>query len=155
MCEILYPIDDVSLYSHRFIHIFASKAEEFNPLGVIFHEFGHILELELCQSTKLIPNSFIEMNKVIKKVVENDGWEAPEIFADIFSVAAMDKTAYENDNYFISRIPQGYKKLFNFYFNSLLDYAKSNVNKLKYGKQIDMNWDTVWVERTSGEESRL
>lgn len=149
MCEIIYPLDNESRYTHRFIHVFASKSEKFNPLGVFFHEIGHILQIEICQSSKLIPYSFIEMNKVIKTVIENDGVDAPEVFADIFSVAAMNNMPYENDYYFISKIPQNYKNLFIFYFNKLFEYAKLNLNKLKIGEQIDMDWDTVWAEVTS------
>lgn len=140
LCEIFYDVNMPQTYYNRYILTFASRSEEHDPYQVLIHEIGHALQVALTHEIRIIPESFIKMNKVLDVHLENNTIETTDVFADIFSVVAMNKSHLAEHNWLISHFPSKILDLFECYFDKLLKHALENRQKLK-DKKLDIIWE--------------
>ena len=71
------------------VYMFNMKDSSVIPEYVFLHELGHVLQISLTGSDKLVPTEFIEFNKLIKVILEQGTYESAEVFADTFAIAVM------------------------------------------------------------------
>lgn len=100
------------------IALFRTKEKkEQTPEYVFFHEFGHILHAKIFKSINQVPPSFMEFNNQLNpRFFEFSQEDQLEIYADMFSIAAMLGTEYENYNPFIKKWDRTFTKTIKEYF---------------------------------------
>lgn len=138
-CEVLYDVTEPETYHNRYISIFASRSEEHDPYQVLIHEIGHALQVTLTHQAMIIPDSFIEMNKELDVNLENNTVTSIDVFADVFSVVAMNKSYLSEHNDLIKLFPSRVLDLFERYFTELIEFAFENREELKT-KKLDIIW---------------
>ena len=73
-----------------YIFMFNMKDPDSIPEHSLLHELGHVLQIVLSGSSKLVPEEFLEFNKKVLNVTMKQGSiDAVETFADTFSIAVM------------------------------------------------------------------
>lgn len=138
-CEIFYDKREPQTYLKRYIFTFASRSEEHDPYQVLIHEIGHALQVALTHQAMIIPDSFIEMNKELDVHLENNTVKSSDVFADVFSVVAMNNSYLADHNDLIRFFPSKVLDLFECYFTKLIEFAFNNKLVLK-NKKLDISW---------------
>ncbi|HEY5563311.1 MAG TPA: hypothetical protein VIK72_16455 [Clostridiaceae bacterium] len=139
-CEVLCDVNKPETYHNMNILSFASRAEEHNPYQVLIHEIGHALHTVLTHQASVIPESFIEMNKILEVKLENNTIETADVFADIFSVVVMNNSYLAEYNSLIEFFSSKVLELFEYYFDLLIKHALEDLEKLKEEK-VDIIWE--------------
>lgn len=140
--EIMVSSKDISTYSRRNLLSFCPRAKDANPYQVFFHELGHMLQVTLTHNQANIPSSFIDINMPLNVRIKKDSPEAPEVFADIFSLAAMVNTKVGKENTFVTTFPQGVTSYLEFYFKILIEKAYRNMDLVK-DKPFDIDKELI------------
>ena len=140
MYEVFYEDNKRESYCNMYILTFTSRSEEHDPYQVLIHEIGHALQVALTHDTMSIPESFIEMNKVLDVHLENNTIIASDVFADVFSLVTMNKSYLAEHNLMISHFPKKALDFFEYYFDKLIKHALENKDVMKH-KKVDIVWD--------------
>ncbi|MCL2163748.1 MAG: hypothetical protein FWH55_04975 [Oscillospiraceae bacterium] len=76
------------------IYMFNMKDNTVVPEYVFLHELGHVLQIALTGSEKLVPEEFIQFNEALNKTnaLKQGSYEAQEVFADTFAISVMHGT---------------------------------------------------------------
>ncbi len=100
------------------IAVFRTKRKKTQkPEYIFLHEFGHIIHCTLFKTTKEVPNSFIEFNKQMNpKFFEYSREDQLEIYADLFSIAVMLDSEFEDHNPFIKTMKRVHTEKIREYF---------------------------------------
>jgi hypothetical protein len=108
------------------IAVFRTKEKKTQkPEYIFLHEFGHIMHCSLFKTSKEVPNSFVEFNKQMNpKFFEYSKEDQLEIYADLFSIAVMLDTEFEELNPFIRTMQRVHTEKINEYFKRELSELK-------------------------------
>jgi hypothetical protein len=100
------------------IAVFRTKERKTQkPEYIFLHEFGHIMHCTLFKTSKEVPNSFVEFNKQMNpKFFEYSKEDQLEVYADLFSIAVMLDTEFEELNPFIRTMQRVHTEKIKEYF---------------------------------------
>jgi hypothetical protein len=100
------------------IAVFRTKEKKTQtPEYILLHEFGHVLHCSVFKTIKEVPKSFVDFNQKMNANFFNYSKEDQlEIYADLFSIAVMLDTEFEDYNPFIKTMKRQHTDKIKEYF---------------------------------------